>query len=66
MIIYHNGTVHEIQSNPSLHEFLIANNYIDQHFAVALNNKLIPRTFYKNTILANNDRVDIIVPMQGG
>ncbi|KJV69221.1 sulfur carrier protein ThiS [Candidatus Neoehrlichia procyonis] len=35
-------------------------------FAVALNNKLITRTCYKNVYLKDGDVVDIVYPMQGG
>ncbi|CEG56876.1 sulfur carrier protein ThiS [Legionella fallonii] len=64
--IYLNDTVQQIEPTQSLHELLIQNNYIEQHFAVAINNRLIPRMAYNITLLNPGDRVDIIVPMQGG
>ena len=64
--IYLNDAVQQIEPTQSLQELLIQNNYIDQHFAVAINNQLIPRMAYNITLLNPGDRVDIIVPMQGG
>ena len=64
--IYLNDAVQQIEPKKSLQELLIQNNYIDQHFAVAINNQLIPRMAYNITLLNPGDRVDIIVPMQGG
>ncbi len=64
--IYLNDAVQQIEPTQSLQELLIQNNYIEQHFAVAINNQLIPRMAYNTTLLNTGDRVDIIVPMQGG
>jgi sulfur carrier protein len=64
--IYFNDTVQQIEPTQLLQELLIQNNYIEQHFAVAINNQLIPRMAYNTTLLNSGDRVDIIVPMQGG
>jgi len=64
--IYLNDAVQQIEPTQSLQELLIQNNYIDQHFAVAINNQLIRRMAYNKTLLNPGDRVDIIVPMQGG
>ena len=64
--IYLNDEVQQIESTQSLHDLLMKNNHVEQHFAVAINNQLIPRMAYRTTILNPDDRVDIIVPMQGG
>ena len=64
--IYLNDAAHQIEPTQSLHELLNQNNHVDQCFAVAINNQLIPRIVYKTTLLQAGDRVDIIVPMQGG
>lgn len=63
--IYCNDESHLIKSQ-SLQEFLLDKNHIDLHFAIAINNQFIPRTAYNTTLLSEGDRVDIIVPMQGG
>lgn len=64
--IYFNDEVHQMEPTLSLHDLLIQKNHVEQHFAVALNNQFIPRLSYKTTMLQASDRVDIIVPMQGG
>lgn len=63
--IYFNDESHQIKSQ-SLQEFLLHKNHIDLHFAIAINNQFIPRTAYSTTLLSEGDRLDIIVPMQGG
>lgn len=63
--IYFNDESHQIKSQ-SLQKFLLHKNHIDLHFAIAINNQFIPRTAYSTTLLSEDDRVDIIVPMQGG
>lgn len=35
-------------------------------FAIAINTLFIPRSSYTDTVLANGDRIDLVVPMQGG
>ena len=64
--IFLNDVMQQIESTQSLQELLIQSNYIEQHFAVAINNQLLPRMAYNTTLLNPGDRVDIIVPMQGG
>lgn len=63
--IYFNDENHQIKSQ-SLQEFLLHKNHIDSPFAITINNRFIPRTAYKTTSLSDGDRVDMIVPMQGG
>jgi sulfur carrier protein len=63
--IYFNDESQQIKSQ-SLHEFLVHKNHLNFHFAIAINNQFIPRTAYSTTVLYESDRVDIIVPMQGG
>lgn len=63
--IYFSDESHQIEPQ-SLQEFLLYKNHIDSHFAIAINNRFILRTAYKTTLLSEGDRVDMIVPMQGG
>jgi sulfur carrier protein len=63
--IYFNDESHQIKSQ-SLQEFLLHQKHVDLHFAIAINNQFIPRTAYSTTLLSAGDRVDVIVPMQGG
>lgn len=36
------------------------------NFAVAVNMEFIPRSLYGETLLREGDRVEIVLPMQGG
>lgn len=64
--IYFNNEIQQIEPIITLHNLLMQNNYTEQHFAVAVNDKFIPRGTYCAIFLQPGDRVDIIVPMQGG
>ena len=64
--IYLNDELQYVEPTLSLSALLIQNNQREEHFAVAINNQLIPRGTYNVTVLNQGDRVDIIVPMQGG
>jgi sulfur carrier protein len=64
--IYLNDTVQHIDPTHTLQDLLTHNNHCTEHFAVAINNQLIPRINYKITKMQAGDRIDIIVPMQGG
>ena len=35
-------------------------------FAIAINTIFVPRSSYTDTLLENGDRIDLVVPMQGG
>lgn len=63
--IYFNSEAQQIQPQV-LQDFLLQKNHTDLHFAIAINNKFVPRAVYSTTLLRDGDRVDIIVPMQGG
>lgn len=49
-----------------LNDLLILANIQESHFALALNDQLIPKCDYPTQILKDKDVVDLIVPMQGG
>jgi sulfur carrier protein len=61
-----NDQIQHIESTQSLHCLLIQNQLGEQHFAVAVNDQLVPRVHHQTTQLNDGDRIDIIVPMQGG
>lgn len=50
----------------SLDTILIKHGYVDQYFAVAINQHFIPRTQYANTFLKEGDKIEMVFPMQGG
>lgn len=63
--IHLNGETKELLSTSLL-------NLLEQHwqgpdcFAIAINQQFIARTHYAVTQLQHGDRVDVILPMQGG
>lgn len=63
--IFFNDENHQIETQ-SLQEFLLYKNHFNSHFAIAINNQFIPRAVYETTLLSDGDRVDVIIPMQGG
>jgi sulfur carrier protein len=64
--IYLNDEHHQISSNQSLQAFLLQCSGVKAPFAVAINNQFVPQPVYGTTLLYEGDRIDIIVPMQGG
>jgi len=53
-------------SNDTVHHLLNELGYQQQHVAIALNEDFVPRSEYENTRLSDNDRIEIVAPMQGG
>lgn len=48
-------------------EWLKTNNKLEHaNFALAVNMEFVPRSIYSETYLKENDRVEIVLPMQGG
>lgn len=45
---------------------LVAELNIDGAFALALNEHFVAKSQYANTLIAENDRIEIVAPMQGG
>ena len=64
--IYVNDVEQLIEPAQNIEHFLMQYKDMKQHFAIAINHQLVPKIKYKSTLLFAGDRVDIIVPMQGG
>ncbi|AEG32354.1 sulfur carrier protein ThiS [Thiomicrospira cyclica] len=45
---------------------LVAKLNIEGAFALALNENFVPKSQYADTPIAENDRIEIVAPMQGG
>jgi sulfur carrier protein len=60
-----NGQPLSLESSGTLEEFLEQRG-IGHHVAIALNHQFIPKSLYSNTLLKEGDRMDLIIPMQGG
>ena len=66
MRVFVNGEVKEFEKEPlSLKELLEELGY-KEGFAVALNETFILKSKYDTTLVKNEDRVDIVAPVQGG
>lgn len=56
----------KIKHNTTLSQLLMKEGVSQQYHAVALNRQFIAAQNYSSTLLQENDRIDIIIPMQGG
>lgn len=61
-----NGETKDVELNFNLAQAIIEWNLSAQQFAIAVNENFIPQSQYANTILQSGDRVELLVPMQGG
>ncbi|MFT6389628.1 MAG: sulfur carrier protein [Cellvibrionaceae bacterium] len=61
-----NGEEKEIDKPTSLEDAITSWSLGSQSFAVAVNEQFIPKGYYASTQLQENDRVELLVPMQGG
>ncbi len=52
----------------ALENYRKKNNHSEilDHFAIAINQRFIPRSMYEITLLREGDRIEFISPMQGG
>jgi sulfur carrier protein len=66
MRLWLNDTLLELAGPIALSQFLMEVLQQQGTYAVALNHHFIPRHAYETTALAEDDRLDIIIPMQGG
>lgn len=64
--IWLNGEKKEIVENTILNEFIQMLAYPTGTYAVAINETFVPRSEYINKVLQAGDRVEIVIPMQGG
>lgn len=55
----------EVEDGISIADFI---DWFKQHgnFAIAVNMEFVPRSLYGETMLKESDRVEIVLPMQGG
>jgi len=53
------------EPNTTLKDLIDEKNF-PKPFAIAINKTFIPQINYHNTILKQNDEIEIVIPMQGG
>jgi sulfur carrier protein len=61
-----NGIRHEIEKGSTISQALVVLNTNTINFVIALNQTFIPRSQYSNTLLHNNDAIELLSPMAGG
>ncbi len=66
MKIILNGQPLTLDDSVSITDLLIDQGYDGKIVAVAINNNFVPKSSYAQTELQDNDRVEIVAPMQGG
>ena len=65
MMVWINQQSCELQTGATLKDAVeIAN--IDPPFAAAVNAQFVPKTLYDQTLLNDNDKIELIVPITGG
>lgn len=61
-----NGEKREINSGLNINQLILELKYEEKWFAIAVNNTFVAIDTYENTIVKNNDRIEILAPVQGG
>ena len=65
MKIWFNDIALELPESITLSELLSLHSKIDGAFAVAVNHTFVPKHAY-DTNIHEHDRIDVLIPMQGG
>ena len=65
MMVWINQQSCELQTGAALKDAVEFAN-IDQPFAAAVNAQFVPKTLYDQTLLNDNDKIELIVPITGG
>lgn len=66
MHIILNNVPYTVADNITLLEIISPWVSSQASFALAINDVFVPKTAYSDKVLKNLDRIDIIIPMQGG
>ena len=61
-----NGEIKEISENLNLNELIGELGYTTKGFAVAINTTFVAIDTYGDTLIQENDEIDILAPVQGG
>ena len=61
-----NGKRTEISHEMNVKEIIKALNYKVKGFAIALNGTFVALATYENTMIRDNDSIEILAPVQGG
>jgi sulfur carrier protein len=61
-----NGTVHHFEQSLEVSALLSTLNLSDKKVAVERNGEIVPKSAHANTVLADGDRLEIVVAVGGG
>lgn len=61
-----NGNRTEVSSEMNVHEIIKELKYTQKGFALALNGTFVAIATYGNTMIRENDSIEILAPVQGG
>lgn len=61
-----NGTAQQISQAQNLDAVLQELNDLPDNFAIAVNEDFVPQGAYGSTTINDGDRIELLVPMQGG
>ncbi len=61
-----NHKEYDVSENTSVHQLLSILELKPQGIAIAINNTIIPKSFWQNTSLTENAQITIIKATQGG
>jgi len=61
-----NGEAKTVSPDITIENAIVEWDLSGQQFAIALNENFIPQSQYANTLLQAGDRVELLIPMQGG
>lgn len=61
-----NGESQTLEQTTTIGSLLEQKGYNGKLVAVALNGEFLSKTYYDSTTIKENDKVEIVAPMQGG
>jgi sulfur carrier protein len=61
-----NGALHSFEQNPNLSQLLETLNLTGKRLAVERNGEIVPRSQFAETLLADGDKLEIVVAVGGG
>ena len=61
-----NGNRTEVSSELNVNEMIKELNYTQKGFALAINGTFVAISTYEDTMIRDNDSIEILVPVQGG
>jgi sulfur carrier protein len=61
-----NGEDKTLKVGSSIVDAIVAWHLTDKSFAVAVNEEFIPKSAYADVSLIDGDRIELLIPMQGG